>query len=632
MSIRAAYFDSIDAISAWWALAHVLSGWTVCYFHQTRAGRILSSIFRAVFGGRATFRQSQHEVGDFHGLYLEVSRLTLAITEEWSRVAHFARAYRFLPSLGQPRRVEAYLKKATLLQTRRLLQRILMVERLATGPDQEVRLVVGGSAWTRWLAQEFQRQTRRNPRLVFYATLPSRLCLLLDLARYYAGLLAFILKRGVALRPVRERYLLAKPAMWPIGGRRGDDFLVDSKTIFPSDLLLYYRQTSGKQRVHRAVAAARKAGYRPVVFDRVPVPPQVLLRPKGLETYMVGPLAQAAASLMASKQEYARETTRLMLRLRRQLLLWDVFLERYSVGCLLEGGVYDEQVAATMAVHDHGGVSVMFRSTDEMIEASDVEPYLTHHCHFTWGQGGQELWRGLWYADEIVPAGYLWGHLHRQSLNERQRIRARFGVRDGQALVVAFDTSASGDSHISHGALKRFYEAISLLAESLDNAVVVAKPKNLDTPRLLGLNPPGRLVLCDALETDTNELIAAADLVVNMSWSTTGVEALLCGVPALMLDETGRDWRQAIARPDALVVEDAQALREAVARALKCGIDAQAWRQVQEQTRRNYGEVDGLALDRIRAHILRLCQDRDARRTGVQPAALVSSQRTAWPT
>jgi hypothetical protein len=607
-SSKIAYFESLNGVSAWWALWHAIRGWKVFYFDCSRLGRRLASAFGALSLGRVKFFEAEYQVGDYRGLASEGTRVALEVTEAWARWDDDRLCQRFIRSLGQPQRTETYLKKATFLRVRKLALRLGVVEHQARERGQSAVYVVEGSDSIRWFTQQLKGLMGVSQTIRTYPALPARLAMAVGLAHYYVGLGIFILKRGLSTRGVREQHLLAKRAAWPVGRRRSDDFLVDGDAITPSDLLLYYDSRSSKSQAHEAIIAAQQAGYETVAWDRVSIRLGWLISRKTINAYILRPLCQVCRCLAPGSSVTSAQIALIMLKLRRQKLGWDVFFERHRAGCLLEASHQEEQAAATMSAHEHGGISARFQVSDDTDPFNEDLCYLTHHVSFVWGRGVAEVWERNWRADEIVHVGYIWGRLHRQSLQERDVIRARYGATQDSVLVTAFDNTPSRDSFNSPAALERFHTAASALTQIGENVLVALKPKDA--------RPPGsphedrgnpRLIFLDPRSADTNELIAAADLVVSMGQSSTTAEALVCGVPAIALDETGRDWRGVLERPDILAVSDASELRPAVERLLKCGIDAEAWCQIQQRIRHNYGDADGDAISRIRARILKAC-------------------------
>ena len=613
MSQRTAYFDEISVTSAWYALAYAIRGWTVLYFDQTRMGRALASVFARLSGSRICFGAAQYQVGHYKGLYREYSRLAIQITREWSKQAHSELTRRWFNFGGQPYRVDAYVNKSTLMRLITLMMQLLVFERLAAESDEDGRLVVGGSANTRWKLRQFTRITARSPDVVVRLSLPTWLGVMTGIFRYYASMAVFLMKRGVSIRHIQEEYLLANRASWPIGRMRGDDFLVDGQTIFPSDLLIYYGAASTKLEQIEAVEAARRAGYRPVEWDRVPVRWGWLASRETVTTYMLSPMLLALRCLLPGAGKHAAEVARLMLRLRKHMLGWDVFFERHSVRCLIDDSIGTEtQAAMTMSIHKYGGITAGFQATESSDEFNDYLYNVTSHYLFTWGEGVAGPWRDTWCVDEVVPVGYLWGHLHEQNLKKRQSVRARYRVTSDAPLIAVFDSSAGPKSRMPLSGRDRFYGAVTNLADALKTAIVVIKPKSMGV-EVAHLVPDrngasgSRVILGHPAYTDTNELIAAADLVVSLGHSSTTVESLVCGVPAIAYDETGRDWREVMERPDVLVFDNEADLCRAAVQILNEGIDPQAWEQIQARIRRNFGEADGQAINRIRARIVEVC-------------------------
>lgn len=430
------------------------------------------------------------------------------------------------------------------------------------------------------------------------------------LARYYVSLARLVLRRGIAARGARRRFMFAKPAMWPIGSRPSDDFLVDGKDILPEDLLLYYNSDSPKSRMKDAVKAARVHGYETVAWDRVRLPLDWLMRPSTISRYFLSPMWQTAYALFSGKTGYSCGLVSMMLDLRRGMVGWDIFFERHSVGAVFDSGVLEQQVAMTISAQQYGAASIKIQASEVLDRLNENHQYLSHHYHFTWGEGVKELWKSRWLTDHIVPVGYTWGSIHQAGLLKRGETRARYGVTGNRKLVVAFDTSSGRSNYISADAVRRFCGAISRAASENPDAVFVLKPKDPDALSAdfasseASRSAPNPVIVEDYMSANTNELIAAADLVISMAHSSTFIEALVCGVPAFAYDETGRDWTGVLPHDEQFVFDSADGLCVAARNYLESGIDAVVWEDVQARIAYNYGGADGLAIDRIRACIV----------------------------
>ena len=90
-----------------------------------------------------------------------------------------------------------------------------------------------------------------------------------------------------------------------------------------------------------------------------------------------------------------------------------------------------------------------------------------------------------------------------------------------------------------------------------------------------------------------------------MTHSSTLVESLLCGIPSISLDETGRDWSCQIGYPESLIFNNAEDLCNAAKSILNTGIDPKVWSKIQTHVHHYFGQPDGLAIDRIRETILK---------------------------
>ena len=612
MSGRVALFDRIDWTSIWWALLYAARGREVLYFDQTQVGRMLASGLAALSLSRLSFKRIEYQVADHKGLYAEATQLAVAMTEKWFRLAEASVRQSVFDFRGQPLRTKAYVKKAMLLRLRILVLRLLLFERLAGGLGQDAVFVTDGSPTTRWMMEEFQRITGRTPHTTIRPSVPSRLGTVATLIGYYLALLRFVARRGVQTRRLREEFLLAKPAKWPLGRRRSDDFLVDGETILPSDLLIIYSPRTTKVVVRKSVETAREIGYSPVASDGISVQLGWLASRDTLNVYVLEPLLQVFRHLFKPRHELSSGLAQTMLRLRRHTLVWDVLFQRYHVRCLLDDSGVEDQAAATISIHSSGGISASVQNSENLDEFNPLLYYITCHLLFTWGHGMADLRGDSWCVDEVIPIGYLWGVPLQETARERERTRAKYGVSADGRMIAAFDTSLSRDGRNTPSTLRRFYDVLESLADTLIDATIVVKPKTIRTPisntgmdrrRVSG----SRVIFADPVSVDTNQLIGAADLVINMGQSTTLVEGILSGVPSLSLDNTGRDWHRSLSRPEALVFDNGEELCTAAVNILEKGIDDATWSEIQARVKWNYGEVDGQAVERIRSKILEAC-------------------------
>ena len=119
MSRRVAYFNQMSSISALWTLGYAIRGWEIKYFDQTRLGRAVTSALAALPGTRFSFTRAEFQVGDYKGLYGQATRAAFDMTEEWFREIDVALSQRWFRLFGQPERVKASIKKATLLALQR---------------------------------------------------------------------------------------------------------------------------------------------------------------------------------------------------------------------------------------------------------------------------------------------------------------------------------------------------------------------------------------------------------------------------------------------------------------------------------------------------------------------------------
>ena len=301
----------------------------------------------------------------------------------------------------------------------------------------------------------------------------------------------------------------------------------------------------------------------------------------------------------------AVELSSIILKLNRQTLNWDIFFEQYDIGCIIEDNLSQQQIAGSISAQRYNTISIGIQSSEDSDWSNEHLYYRAYDYLFTWGQGISDVWKDHLYVTEIVPVEYLWGHLHIESKNRRDEIRKRFGSNPHISLISAFDNSYSEHTFNSEKTVELFYKALNNLADQMPNTMIVIKPKNKNSKFQPNSDRNKNLIIADPRKTDANELIAASDLVISMTHSSTLVESLLCGVPSISLDETGRDWSCQIGCPESLIFNNEEDLCNAAKTILNTGIEPKAWSKIQTHVNHYFGKPDGLAIDRIRETILK---------------------------
>jgi hypothetical protein len=604
-------FHEINGYTVWWALYYVLRGHNVFHFNMTPMASLINRWIRKALKGSPSFQAVDFQVANHKGLNHNSSRFALDALKECSGEFDSAAVRKIFESAKPAGRVEAFLKRTTSRHLRSLFISLAIYTDIAAEESTSPRFVLEGQKLTKYFLDVYSRDLPDSLDVKYVPAIPARAVLLFQLVKYLSSTILRVFSKGISLNSSYETFDLSKQAIASAGNVNITDQLVDGEIFHPSDLLLYHNSNSGKREMRQAVEESREAGIAVAAWDRVSVRLKWLTEMGTITFYLLQPLWLTLYCLLPGRNPWVFEAARLSLQLRRSTFGWDIFFAKYRVRCVIIGDS-DEHIPATIAIERWGGKCVGIELSDELDEFGRNFPYRANHSYFVWGEGIAELWRRNWLVDEIVITGYVWGHLYQASPDEREDLRLHFGAYGGKSLVAMFDTSLARDSYAGPDNLLRFYESAYQLADSLKDAVIVIKPKN---PAVggqkfaeahLGENPG--IVWVDSSGVKTVDLVSSADVVVSMGLTSVGVESLITGTPAIIFDETGRDyWDKTLARPDLLVVDNAGRLVEAAGRILRQGMDEADWAEIRNRIAWNYGPPDGLAISRIRGHIARMC-------------------------
>tara|TARA_Y100000590_G_scaffold156833_1_gene180300 strand:- start:16173 stop:17939 length:1767 start_codon:yes stop_codon:yes gene_type:complete len=585
------------------AILYKVFGWEVLYFEFTSTGISIAKTVELISRGKYKLYLAKYQVADYPGLYRETTRIAVRSTEEFFEQISHNKIYKWVKGLDSHRRGEAYIKKTLLSTLHPMVRRWLLIEHLS--PTKITKFAFINSSTKTWMNLKLSKERDKHIDIVVLPCIPRRIGTILQLSKYYCSLLLRIFRSGLTVHKNKKSFTIAKPLKWSVGTRRNDDFIIDNKKFGTKDILFYSSTSNSKINVRQAEKNILEQGFKVVFRNKHPVNIPWITRYSVIKRYLLQPFYRALYCMICINTNLTVELYSIILKLNRHTLNWDIFFEQYDIGCIIEDNLSQQQIAGTISAQRNNTISIGIQSSEDSDWSNEHLYYRAYDYLFTWGQGISDVWKDHLYVTEIVPVEYLWGHLHIESKNQREEIRKRFGINADSNLISAFDNSYNEHTFNSEKTVKLFYKALNNLADQMPNTIIVIKPKNKDSKFQHNPDRNKNIIIADPWETDANELIAASDLVINMTHSSTLVESLLCGVPSISLDETGRDWSSQIGCPESLIFNNAEDLCNAAKSILNTGIEPKTWSKIQTHVNHYFGKPDGLAIDRIKETILK---------------------------
>lgn len=292
---------------------------------------------------------------------------------------------------------------------------------------------------------------------------------------------------------------------------------------------------------------------------------------------------------------------------------------------------YGEAIARNIAFRATGCTSVNYQYTshwwadertwiiDYMYAYAVVDVLVSwgtrHSAHFAAHRGSiRQFWEVgcLWseHAQHVSDDDRL-----RRAYEESLRTHARAPLEWFTRRVGVFDTSVG--NILRKDDLAAFYEGVARLAHHLPDVLFVFKPKNPPDRLLAALTlpeldtAPNVVILPDTFETAA--VVGLCDLSINAVYTSTLVESMGCGKPAVYYNPTKRMpnvfWR---AMPGVLTDTD-EALHESVSTLLET--DAAAYRIFLDRHCADLdGHFDSRAITRLRGRLASLlAENRPAR-------------------
>jgi polysaccharide biosynthesis PFTS motif protein len=410
---------------------------------------------------------------------------------------------------------------------------------------------------------------------------------------------------------------------------RSIDFLVDGKGLTAGNTLFCAEDDIGDD--YRQALAAR--GYRVVDLRRMLHHPTL--------TFLVQTVGKKWvplwAGICAGSFREPPYIVRTALELLYKFLAWESYAEHFSIRHYvvyndnLPGNVMRTRVLARHGVaswyYVHSAHSYDVFSPEGQRMFREIEfSYLHYTAIVVWGDKMRRYYQMCPNSiSDYEPLGCLWSEHVREAQSEdlknslrviaETKIRGTTG-RLPRKIIGVFDTSFGRRAPLSPADMVTFFHMLFRLLDDLPDIGIIFKnkiplcvieqthPELL--PHYLQIRDHPRCYLCDPSQKDPAPVIAASDLVISLSFTSTTIEALGARKRALYLDPKGSYRGTYYDRYPRLVAHDYPELSSFISYWLSC-TDEEFGTFLSDCVK---GELDsfadGKAITRFRA---KLCED-----------------------
>ncbi len=504
-------------------------------------------------------RIEKRGMGEIPGGFYEINRMAIELARLFFDERLAERKY--LAFMGRPEeegRCRYYVKKHLARDFFEILNGLSLVA-ASSCPG---RIVVLDTPVHRFAVREFCRRTGLSFEIDWIRL--TGLYLLLPFA-YYFRLFRRLVRGGVCWRrklPVK----FYKEAVW--GLKRPtlrDDILIDDVRFRKDEVIFYARMDSGARR--EAARDLIAAGYRFVDIRRCP------LNAWGggaafFSLFIFQPLLLTLIALGMGRMYLLEAVFSFFADSVHHFL----FLTNYRAAFHLSTAEHGE-IAETIIMNRAGCRNVLYHWSDMTVMKAVTHAFTAHNDYYTWGPIHHEFEAEYHLYDRSVPVGCIFLATYFNAVGALLRPDGE----KGRKKILVCDDSFSNHTHLTEG----FYlDYLSLVADILREAPhcdVIFKSKNsLDgirgsfsdethkkefEERMTFLTSQARFMHYDN-SVQYEELLATADIVVNMGINSPALIALILGREALYYDTTGNDMHPFAVYKDRLIFSDKHLLIE----------------------------------------------------------------------
>jgi hypothetical protein len=458
----------------------------------------------------------------------------------------------------------------------------------------------------RFITEWFQNKEKTVLNLRWLSPLPVLLC---QIMAYYAFVLKSLVTRGVTIKKF-ESAKLYKEAVWGISRpTMRDDAVVDGMNFRKEDVFFYSRYyDEARQRSSREII---KAGYRLVDINKCPV--NIAFRTIDfIRIFFVQPFILFLSSIVRKDERFIEHT-----RFYRDIFSHYAFLSTHDVKCHIASIDYDE-VAETIIMNWFGTKNVLYQWSDWTSGRDVFNSFTAFNNYYVWGFIHGRAQESNCFCDKEEEVGCIFLKTYFDSLRKRCSRGSASVVKN----ILLCDSGFSNAIFGTESAYLDFLDlAINLLEECKDTKVVFKLKLPLrdveirfidEENRLLYKRKVERLVadsrftFVDPYQSQSEPLMAEADIVITMGIGSSSSIALMGRKEAIYYDKAGNSKHPMCLYKNKVVFTDSGRLIDFVKDVL--GGRESVFSYIDGDVLKRYDPFgDGMALERLTASLAKEC-------------------------
>lgn len=547
-------------------------------------------------------------VGNHKGLFYALSGETVGLTLSYfdSRLKNKNTIIDYYNRVLNTGKFEAYIKKDLSLKIFPLLEDLYLVRESGLLHNE---ILMVRSAMNEFVVEYAQNLHKVRYNIKWVNPVPGVFTLFI----YYIWLAKELFRRGITFNRPRKKYKFSREAAMGFYGRTlRDDVLIDNELFGKGDMLMLEFDPRHEVRA-RAFEEAGRRGFDKVSLQslRININSNIF-RLLGFYLYL------PVRSFFRLSAERQTGLFNIILSFHRTCLPLEILMNLYDIKCHVSTIDWGD-VETTIVLNRYGARNIFINWGDMTPTRNHLYAFLAHNVYFVWGDIHYDSHPENRFIDKRVNVGCIFKEEYAKALRGKDDIAGDLlGAQSGKSKVaVFFDTSFSDHIHFTEQFFIDYISIIRDFCRTHGDVKVLLKPKTYEEygQRLSPVNRGryekiwselvrnGNFKFVDSLKWSIEEVLAVADVCVNMGMNSPAIVALICGKDALYFDNTGNSHHPFAKKyKDRIVFDDKELLFGQIDRILSG--DFKCKDVVKDDEIRQFDAfADDRALDRIRSEL-----------------------------
>ncbi|NQT23181.1 MAG: hypothetical protein HQ579_07075 [Candidatus Omnitrophica bacterium] len=496
--------------------------------------------------------QKEKPLSLYKGLWCHMSKegtdLTLSfysqkIMENDSTIKHYSKRLK-------TKKFEAYIKKKISLDIAPLLKQLHTIRLSGLAETSEILMVK--SPLNKFMVRHMECTYVIKFKIKWINPMNNFPLLII----YYAWLLKEFAYRGVVFNKKKKNFKLLKEAVGRMDrSSLRDDAVIDNSKFKATDILMFQLYANIDNNRDRGFKKAKEKGYHTAVIPKLKININRNIF-NILSSYFLIPF-YIYFKLLASRQGHLFFY---ILFFHKKCFPIELLMNLYDIKCFFSLQPWNG-IEETIVLNKYGAKTAVLHASDltDFEECPDYA-FVAHNIYYTWGDIFYDYHSRTYSVDKQISIGCPYKEDYNRAVSNIEKIKAINGIKnfkERKKTTVFFDSGfGQGNIQFAEDFFLHYLNIIDEFCKENRDVNVLLKPKNeknavnyelsISAGKLAYYKKTWNRLLShsnfshlDPLKYSGEEIMALADVCINMGMNSPATVALICGKNALYFDNTG---------------------------------------------------------------------------------------------